>query len=382
MITVDIRKAFDCVRTDNTLQNKIKYFTKSDSITDWINSYYKDRKQFTKWGSKDSKIVKNHEISIVQGSNIGSKMFNFYINDLSSITNQNDVKICLFADDCSILSANSKTENLEKEVNDELLNIKDYFDSNFLSINIQKTKFLHFKPTNKNQQKIRLKIGSEEIEEKQSLTYLGLIIDNKLNFKEHFEKIYSKIKNGLNGLIMTKNQLNYKTKLIIYHSLIHSHLSYCAIIWINKITKKQLNKLKVTQKKAIRIIHGARYNAHTDELFQKSNITKVENIFAKQSLILAYKFQQKKLPNAIQELFDKSLQNDSRFTRFSASSKLKIDSSLKNDQIMYEIINNWNSANKSLREEENFKAFKRKIMEIQNSFDKCNVRNCFSCRQN
>ena len=119
-----------------------------------------------------------------------------------------------------------------------------------------------------------------------------------------------------------------------------------------------------------------------DELFQKSNITKVENIFAKQSLILAYKFQQKKLPNAIQELFDKSLQNDSRFTRFSASSKLKIDSCLKNDQIMYEIIDNWNSANKSLREEENFKAFKRKIMEIQNSFDKCNVRNCFSCHQN
>ena len=51
-------------------------------------------------------------------------------------------------------------------------------------------------------------------------------------------------------------------------------------------------------------------------------------------------------------------------------------------QIMYEIIDNWNSANKSLREEENFKAFKRKIMEIQNSFVKCNVRNCFSCRQN
>ena len=79
------------------------------------------------------------------------------------------------------------------------------------------------------------------------------------------------------------------------------------------------------------------------------------------SQILTYK-QQKKLPNAIQELFDKSLQNDSRFTRFSASSKLKIDSCLKNDQIMYEIIDNWNSANKSLREEENFKAFKRKIM--------------------
>ena len=52
---------------------------------------------------------------------------------------------------------------------------------------------------------------------------------------------------------MTKNQLNYKTKLIIYHSLIHSHFSYCAIIWINKITKKQLNKLKLTQKKLLEL---------------------------------------------------------------------------------------------------------------------------------
>ena len=91
-------------------------------------------------------------------------------------------------------SADSTAENLETKLNDEFIKIKDYFDSNFLSINIQKTNFLHFKPSNKSEQKIRLKIWSKEIEEKEYLSYLGLIIDNKSNFKEYFEKIYSKIK--------------------------------------------------------------------------------------------------------------------------------------------------------------------------------------------
>ena len=49
-------------------------------LSKWIDSYYKNRKQYTIWGKEKSETVKNHKISIVQGSNIGSKMFNFYIN--------------------------------------------------------------------------------------------------------------------------------------------------------------------------------------------------------------------------------------------------------------------------------------------------------------
>ena len=39
--------------------------------------------------------------------------------------------------------------------------------------------------------------------------YLGVIFDNKMSFKQHFDKTYEKIKKGLNGLIMTKNLINY-----------------------------------------------------------------------------------------------------------------------------------------------------------------------------
>ena len=97
MITLDIKKAFDCVKTNGLLQNKIKYYTKSDGVTNWIDSYYANRKQFTKWGTANSQTVDNHKISIVQGSNLGAKIFNYYINDLPEYINIrkiNDIFIC------------------------------------------------------------------------------------------------------------------------------------------------------------------------------------------------------------------------------------------------------------------------------------------------
>merc|ERR1711978_325104 len=73
--------------------------------------------------------------------------------------------------------------------------------------------------------------------------------------------------------------------------------------------------LRILQKKAIRIIFSVKYNAHTSSLFDKSKITKVENIFEKESLITAYYFQNKILPNAIMDLFKDSLYDNNIITR-------------------------------------------------------------------
>ena len=80
-------------------------------------------------------------------------------------------------------------------------------------------------------------------------TNLGVVIDRKLNFDSHFHKVYKKASNGLRGLILAKNFLTYKAKKTIYHSLIHSHIIYCGIVWIDRIKKSQLNQLIKLQKK-------------------------------------------------------------------------------------------------------------------------------------
>ena len=104
-------------------------------------------------------------------------------------------------------------------------------------------------PKGKKKTNLELKIGNRTIQEVNHLRFLGVYIDNQLSFNEHFKKVLNKVQNGLRGLIMSKHFLSYRAKLNVYHALIHSHLSYCAIIWLDSLNSKQLNQLKIIQKK-------------------------------------------------------------------------------------------------------------------------------------
>ena len=146
----------------------------------------------------------------------------------------------------------------------------------------------------------------------------------------------------------------------VYYSLINSHLEYCALIWISSITKKQLNMLKTVQKKALRIVFSARYNAHTNSLFETSKITKVENIFEKESLLMTFKFQNKTLPNAIIDLYESSLHDKNILTRQQTSCILRPKKDLKTGNLMYEIIDAWNRIGSPARAEKTLKLFKKR----------------------
>jgi len=376
LIALDLLKAFECVKTDGCMQNKISYYSQNKNITNWVDSYYSDRVQYPKWENCNSGKVNNHEISIVQGSSLGPKLFNLYINDLPKISN---LQTILFADDSNFLLSNKNPETLKNQVNEELEKIKDYFNCNGLSVSIKKTSFMIFTPKNKKKVKLDVKIGLDSIQESKEIKFLGVIIDNKLNFSPHFNKVYDSVKKGLNGLIMVKNQLNQTAKLKVYHSLIHSHLDYCAMIWISNISKKQLNMLKVIQKKAIRIVYGKKYNAHTGDLFQSSGVTKVENIFERDSALMTFKYQNRSLPKAIIELYDNSLYANNILTRHQTSCILRPKKELRNGDLMYDIIDNWNRIGRNLREERYYKEFKITLKALQNKYIKCDRKNCYIC---
>ena len=142
LVSLDLSKAFDTVDTENILQTKIKYYTGDNNITNWIDSFYKNRQQYTLWEDQKSDIIKNHNISIVQGSSMGPRLFNVYVNDLPNVSDK--VEFVLFADDSNFMLSSPIPKELEKSLNRELRDIKDYFDSNGLSINTEKTTYLQF----------------------------------------------------------------------------------------------------------------------------------------------------------------------------------------------------------------------------------------------
>ena len=110
-----------------------------------------------------------------------------------------------------------------------ILNLHEWFTNNRLILNIDKTKVLPYKDANIIK---AISINSTNICLVSSYTFLGVIIDNNLNFKEHIRKIQLK----LSQVIYILRKLSYLPIYILkllYNSLFLPHIMYCLEIWGN-----------------------------------------------------------------------------------------------------------------------------------------------------
>ena len=104
--------------------------------------------------------------------------------------------------------------------------------------------------------------------------FLGLTIDENLNWNAHIDKIASKISRSLGVITRLKNFLPLHVLWHLYNSLIMSHLQFSILAWGHKH-----KKLSIKQKRAIRVLTASKYNAHTEPLFKYLNQLKLSAIY-------------------------------------------------------------------------------------------------------
>ncbi len=80
-------------------------------------------------------------LSVFQGTSLGPILFLCFINDLPNAT---DLFTVLFADDTTGLDSDSNLQNLLTRVSTELTKLADWFRSNRMAINVNKTKYIIF----------------------------------------------------------------------------------------------------------------------------------------------------------------------------------------------------------------------------------------------
>ena len=67
-------------------------------------------------------------------------------------------------------------------------------------------------------------MGVHEIEKTASYTYLGVILDDKMNWKLQIDKICSKLSSVCGVLSKVRHYLDRPSLMLIYHSLFDSRL--------------------------------------------------------------------------------------------------------------------------------------------------------------
>ena len=188
-------------------------------------------------------------------------------------------------------------------VNDELESLCNWFKANRLSINVKKTNFIIFSsPTKIINIPINIKIDGSQITPVASVKFLGVYIDQYLNWNDHIQYISSKIAKTIGIINKIKYLLNSDTRRLLYNSLILPYLTYCNMLWINA-SKFRINRLIVLQKKIIRIIAGVPFLAHTETLFHKYGLLKLTEIGIFQKLVFMYRFHNNLLPNSFNNYF-------------------------------------------------------------------------------
>ena len=106
---------------------------------------------------------------------------------------------------------------------------------------------------------------------------MGFYIDSKLSFKPHLEYLRSKLSKSIFFLSKAKNVLPLSAMKNIYFSFIHSHLIY-SLPLLCILSKSDLKKLLILQKKAVRIVFNCKYNAHSAPLFVNLKVLPIDKL--------------------------------------------------------------------------------------------------------
>ena len=275
-VFIDLSKAFDTV-DHNILLKKLSFYGVRNNNLKLFKSYLFNRKQyiFTDEGNTDMESI---SCGVPQGSILGPLLFLIFVNDLSQATSLDPI---MFADDTDLFYSNKNIASLFKFVNNELVNTNTWFQANKLSLNSNKTKYVFFhKPRKKKEIPLNLpilKINQTEIKREQSLKFLGVMVDENLNWKSHIDLLLNKISKNVGILYKASKLLNFRCLKSIYFALIHSYINYANIAWASSC-KTGLKKIFLKQKHAVRIIFHEDRLTHSRPLLKKLNALNVYQI--------------------------------------------------------------------------------------------------------
>jgi len=293
----------------------------------WFETYLTDRLQKVEINGTLSE-EKCFNISVIQGSILGTILFLCYINDFFTCTS---LFTTLFADDGTCLSKHKNLQTLVDYVNVELQKVANWFLSNKMAINTSKTKFILFRTHGKNVDENICKIfynnneiGSpidqnlifpiERIQNSgptKTFKLLGILLDEYLSFDSHISLLCSKISKSLYIINRVKNTLPKDSLLNLYYALIHSHLSYCTSVY-GSATTTSLSRLVIMQKRAIRTICNVPSRTHTAPLFKTLQILPVDKLIHFSKIKFMHNYVHNRLPFSFNETWVKNIERNPR----------------------------------------------------------------------
>ena len=204
------------------------------------------------------------------------------------------------------------------------------------SPNVDKSNFLHFHYGNKKKISLNIKIEGELIEEKQSTKYLGVMLDNKLNWKAHIQLIKTKLSKATGIIARTRHYATDQVLLNLYYSLFHSHMEYNLLNW-SAATKSNLDPIRLSLRAIVRIMSYKSKYEHSTPLFKNLQILPFDLLVKHKTAMFMWKLSNHLIPFPLSSEFDQNEYNDHKFNL------PKVDNDFSIRALSFSGVKIWNS---------------------------------------
>ena len=275
---LDLRKAFDTINKD-ILIHKLKLMGFRGITNDFINSYMTNRKQYVNVHNCKSNL-EDISVSCPQGSVLGPLFFNLFIND---ITHAISFKKVLFADDGVFYVTAETLDECLKKILLVISQLSTYLKVNKLIPNTDKTKLMLITPRPVNELP-DVYFDGKKLEWVNHIRYLGIQLDNKLNFHLQTADIGRKL-SQMQGVIYSMATLVPRNSLInIFNALVLPIINQNILIWGGS-NENNLRNIKIGLNNILRIILNVRRDENnvplrsTNEMFKELNMLKLDDAY-------------------------------------------------------------------------------------------------------
>ena len=227
----------------------------------WIIDYLTSRSQYVVFQSLKSDTLYSNT-GVPQGTVLAPLLLSLYMSDCR-LSNES-CYIVKFADDTVLIGLISDDDS-SKYV-DEINKFVTYCKTNFLELNVKKTKEMIIDFRKSKALPDPIIINDHTVERVRIYKYLGVMLNNDLSWSSNTDYIISKLNSRLYCLRKLKKlNVNICILKLFYQLVIKSIFAYCCVYWGGNITKRDINRITGIIRKSGSIIQNNEHSCDSTQ---------------------------------------------------------------------------------------------------------------------